>query len=174
MPEGQTPVADEAEQFEPVWVRPLDALARHRAGQFFMIFPTIRTLERLQHFASVEACWPPAPPPSSRCGRAARARACWPARKRATWSTKCPIGELALVCPDGQIVHALDWQSEQPGAAAAQRAAPDRTQPRRDDRPRHQQLPRGRPATRLHRHRPRPGRPEHLERLWRAAGGTSA
>ncbi|RZI63212.1 MAG: MBL fold metallo-hydrolase, partial [Variovorax sp.] len=25
-----------------------------------------------------------------------------------------PYGELALVCPDGQIVHALDWQSEQP------------------------------------------------------------
>ena len=55
MPEGQAPVADETEQFEPVWVRPLDALARHRAGQFFIIFPTIRTLERLQDFASVEA-----------------------------------------------------------------------------------------------------------------------
>jgi recombination protein RecT len=25
-----------------------------------------------------------------------------------------PFGELALVCPDGQIVHALDWQAEQP------------------------------------------------------------
>ena len=47
MPEGQEPVADEAEQFEPVWVRPADALARHEAGQFFMIFPTIRTLQRL-------------------------------------------------------------------------------------------------------------------------------
>jgi len=34
MPPGQTPVADEAEQFEPVWVRPVDALARHEAGQF--------------------------------------------------------------------------------------------------------------------------------------------
>ena len=55
MPEGQEPVADEAEQFEPVWVRPADALERHRAGQFFMIFPTIRTLERLQSFASVQA-----------------------------------------------------------------------------------------------------------------------
>lgn len=25
-----------------------------------------------------------------------------------------PYGELALVCPDGQIVHALDWQHERP------------------------------------------------------------
>jgi len=25
-----------------------------------------------------------------------------------------PFGELALVCPDGQIVHPLDWQCEQP------------------------------------------------------------
>src|SRR3954467_2999959 len=50
MPEGQRPVADEAEQFEPVWVRPSDALERHAAGQFFMIFPTIRTLERLRKF----------------------------------------------------------------------------------------------------------------------------
>src|SRR5438128_3897460 len=53
MPEGQVPVADEAEQFEPVWVRPADALARHQAGTFFMIFPTIRTLERLAKYANV-------------------------------------------------------------------------------------------------------------------------
>ncbi|MFX7117550.1 hypothetical protein ABTH95_20070, partial [Acinetobacter baumannii] len=25
-----------------------------------------------------------------------------------------PFGELALVCPDGQIAHPLDWQSERP------------------------------------------------------------
>src|SRR5450830_19153 len=55
MPEGQTPVADETEQFEPVWVRPADALARHKAGQFFIIFPTIRTLERLLDYATADA-----------------------------------------------------------------------------------------------------------------------
>ncbi|MDD5027945.1 MAG: NUDIX domain-containing protein, partial [Rhodoferax sp.] len=55
MPPGQTPVADETEQFEPVWVRPSDALTRHQAGRFFMIFPTIRTLERLQTFATVQS-----------------------------------------------------------------------------------------------------------------------
>ncbi len=55
MPQGQSPVADETEQFEPIWVRPADALERHEAGHFFIIFPTIRTLQRLQAFASVEA-----------------------------------------------------------------------------------------------------------------------
>ena len=53
MPDGQIPVADEAEQFEPVWVRPADALARHEAGQFFIIFPTIRTLDRLKSYPDV-------------------------------------------------------------------------------------------------------------------------
>jgi glyoxylase-like metal-dependent hydrolase (beta-lactamase superfamily II) len=27
---------------------------------------------------------------------------------------EAPYGELALVCPDGQIVHALEWQTERP------------------------------------------------------------
>lgn len=55
MPEGQTPVADETEQFEPCWVRPADALDRHKAGSFFMIFPTVRTLERLAAYGDVDA-----------------------------------------------------------------------------------------------------------------------
>jgi recombination protein RecT len=55
MPEGQTPAADESEQFEPCWVRPADALARHAAGSFFMIFPTVRTLQRLAGYANVDA-----------------------------------------------------------------------------------------------------------------------
>lgn len=67
MPEGQEPVADEAEQFEPVWVRPADALARHEAGQFFMIFPTIRTLQRLAQFPAPRRCWTRWRT-SSRCG----------------------------------------------------------------------------------------------------------
>src|SRR6478752_4956121 len=55
MPEGQTPSADETEQFEPCWVRPADALARHAAGTFFMIYPTLRTLERLAAYKTVDA-----------------------------------------------------------------------------------------------------------------------
>jgi recombination protein RecT len=110
MPEGQAPVADETEQFEPVWVRRLDALARHQAGQFFMIFPTIRTLERLQDFASVEAG-----AAGLRRQRAAAvdqlpARGLLAGKEARYMEHETAYGELAMVCPDGQIVHALDWQ----------------------------------------------------------------
>ena len=112
MPEGQTPVADETEQFEPSWVRPADALARHEAGTFFMIFPTIRTLERLARYASVEAVltacahekplWISCPRAGLLGGQDAR-----------YMEIDAPYGELALTSPDGQIVHSLDWQCEQ-------------------------------------------------------------
>jgi recombination protein RecT len=59
---------------------------------------------------------------------------------------EAPYGELALVCPDGQACTA-GLAERAPGAAAEEPAAPDRPQPRRDDRPRHQQLPGGRPGT---------------------------
>ena len=113
MPPGQHPVADETEQFEPEWVRPADALARHQAGGFFIIFPTIRTLERLQRFATVDAVlaacageqplWTSCPRAGFLAGREAR-----------YMETDAPFGELALVSPDGQIVHHLDWQHEKP------------------------------------------------------------
>ncbi|NDP63917.1 MBL fold metallo-hydrolase [Polaromonas sp.] len=113
MPPGQTPVADEAEQFEPSWVRPADALARHEAGTFFMIFPTLRTLERLAKYASVEsvlsACahekplWISCPRAGLLGGQDAR-----------YMEHDSPYGELALTSPDGQIVHSLDWQCERP------------------------------------------------------------
>ena len=113
MPEGQTPVADEAEQFEPVWVRPADALARHAAGQFFMIFPTLRTLERLQAYpdvASVLAACAGEQPLWTSCPRAG-----WLAGEDARcMEHEAPFGELALVTPDGQQLHHLDWQSRQP------------------------------------------------------------
>ena len=115
MPEGQTPVADETEQFEPVWVRPFDALARHEAGQFFIIFPTIRTLQRLSGYDRVDAVlaacaaeqplWTSCPRAGLLAGKEARFMEHEP-----------PYGELELVCPDGQIAHALDWQAEQPVA----------------------------------------------------------
>ena len=109
MPEGQSPVADETEQFEPVWVRPAEALARHHAGGFFMIFPTLRTLERLQHYPDVDAVlqtcaqetplWTSCPRAGLLAGKEAR-----------YMEHEAPYGELALTSPDGQIVHALDWQ----------------------------------------------------------------
>ncbi|GAB4402477.1 MAG: hypothetical protein OHK0048_20360 [Rhodoferax sp.] len=114
MPPGQTPVADQSEQFEPVWVRPADALARHEAGQFFMIFPTIRTLQRLQSYPSVDAVladcarsedplWVSTPRAGLRHGQEVRFMEHEP-----------EFAELALVCPDGHIAHPLHWQSEQP------------------------------------------------------------
>jgi len=113
MPQGQTPVADETEQFEPSWVRPADALAWHEAGTFFMIFPTLRTLERLAKYASAEAVL-------SAC---AHEKPLWISCPRAGllggqdaryMEHDSPYGELALTSPDGQIVHSLDWQCEHP------------------------------------------------------------
>jgi len=115
MPEEQQPVADEIEQFEPVWIRPADALAKHKAGNFFIIFPTIRTLERLQAYADVaavlQACalekplWTSCPRAGLLSGEVAR-----------YMEHEAPFGELALTCPDGQIMHTLDWQTEAPVA----------------------------------------------------------
>ncbi len=52
-PEEQIPEADRAEVHDGEWVRPSDALARHAAGSFALIFPTIKHLERIAAFASV-------------------------------------------------------------------------------------------------------------------------
>jgi recombination protein RecT len=116
MPEGQQPVADESEQFEPVWLRPADALARHAAGNFFMIFPTIRTLDHLQRYRDVEAvlqaCAVSEDPLWSCCPRAGLLAG----REHRLMDHDSAFGELALVCPDGHIAHPLDWQSEQPVA----------------------------------------------------------
>ena len=113
MPEGQEPVADEFEQFEPCWVRPQDALARHAEGSFLLIFPTLRTLERLQAYPTVDAvlqaCTTEKPLWTS-CPRAG-----WLAGAEARYmESDAPYGELALVCPDGQLLHPLDWQTSAP------------------------------------------------------------
>ncbi len=54
VPPGASAVHDEREMTGAVWLTPRDALARHRRGQLPMIFPTIRTLEDLCDFATVE------------------------------------------------------------------------------------------------------------------------
>lgn len=170
MPQGQTPVADEAEQFEPVWVRPTDALARHEAGQFFMIFPTIRTLQRLAKFnntqavldalASEQPLWVSCPRAGLLAGKEAR-----------YMEDEMPFGELALVCPDGQIVHPLDWQTDHavPLLKNVQRlTAPNSgvmTGPGTNS------YLVGDPTTGFIAIDPGPADPEHLEKLWRTAGG---
>ena len=170
MPEGQMPVADEAEQFEPVWVRPADALARHAAGSFFMIFPTIRTLERLAKFDSVQAVlqacagghplWTSCPRAGFLKGADAR-----------YMEHEMAYGELALVSPDGQIVHHLDWQSNHPVTLLKNVMRLTAPNPGAMTGPGTNSYLVGDPATGYIAIDPGPNEPEHLERLWRAAGG---
>ena len=54
LPVGQVPVHDEHETVDTVWVRPADALARAAAGEFDVIFPTMKNLEALARFSTSE------------------------------------------------------------------------------------------------------------------------
>ena len=170
MPEGQTPVADEAEQFEPVWVRPADALERHRHGQFFIIFPTIRTLERLQAFARVDdvlADCTTEQPWFSSCPRGG-----WlSGREERYMEHESAYGDLALTCPDGQMLHHLDWQSEQ--AVPLLRNVQRLTCPNPSvmTGPGTNSYLVGDPDTGFLVIDPGPEDAEHMDRLWRAAGG---
>ncbi len=171
MPEGQEPVADEAEQFEPVWVRPADALERHKAGTFFIIFPTIRTLERLQAFPSVEAVL-------AACAK--NDEPLWISSPRAGFLNghesrhmehEPPFGELALVSPDGQIVHELAWQHERPVPLLRNVQRLTAPNPGYMTGPGTNSYLVGDPATGYIAIDPGPDDEAHIERLWRAAGG---
>jgi recombination protein RecT len=169
MPADQQPVADETEQFEPVWVRPSEALRRHAAGQFFIIFPTIRTLERLQAYASVDAVlaecagekplWTSCPRAGLLDGREAR-----------YMEHEHPYGELALVCPDGQILHELQWQTERPVPLLKNLQRLTAPNPGVMTGPGTNSYLVGDPDTGYIAIDPGPADNEHLERLWRAAG----
>ncbi|MDD2547838.1 MAG: MBL fold metallo-hydrolase [Burkholderiaceae bacterium] len=170
MPEGQTPVADEAEQFEPVWVRPAEALERHAAGQFFMIFPTIRTLERLSGFTQVDALL-------ATCAGEAPLWTCCPrsgllgGKESRYMEHEAPFGELAMVCPDGQIVHPLDWQTERPVALRKNLQRLTAPNPGVMTGPGTNSYLVGDPDTGYIAIDPGPADAGHLDTLWRAAGG---
>jgi len=170
MPQGQAPVADEAEQFEPVWVRPGDALARHKAGQFFMIFPTIRTLERLEKFASAEAvlaaCAGEQPLWTS-CPRAGLVQGA----EARFMEHEMQYGELALVCPDGQLLHHLDWNSDQPVPLLKNLVRLTAPNPGVMTGPGTNSYVVGDPDTGYLVIDPGPDEPEHQQRLWRATNG---
>ena len=53
-PAGSAAAHDERETTGAYWLSPADALARHRDGTLPLVFPTRRTLEDFQPFASVE------------------------------------------------------------------------------------------------------------------------
>ena len=111
MPEGQTPEADETEQFEPTWIRPQDALQRFAEKDLFIVFPTERTLQRMTSFASTQAVldalksenllWRSCPRTGYIQGKDTR-----------HMETDMAYGELEMVHPDGQAGHHLDWQFE--------------------------------------------------------------
>ena len=171
MPEGQTPVADEREQFDPIWIYPHEALERHKAGLFFMILPTIRTLERLNAYpdaeALLEACKATEAPLWMSCPRAGLLHG----REVRYMETDAPYGELELVCPDGAIHHRLDWNHDQatPLLRHVQRlTAPN---PGVMTGPGTNSYVVGDPTTGHVVIDPGPNDAEHLERLWRAAGG---
>jgi 8-oxo-dGTP pyrophosphatase MutT (NUDIX family) len=49
-PPGQVPLHDDRETIANLWVRPHDALERHRKGDLDLIFPTIKNLEAIGRF----------------------------------------------------------------------------------------------------------------------------
>ena len=111
MPEGQTPVADETEQFEPTWIRPQDAVERFQEKKLFILFPTLRTLERISVLPDTQALintlqgekplWQACPRGGHLQGKDTRHA-----------ETDMAYGELEMVLPDGHGIHHLDWQNE--------------------------------------------------------------
>ena len=69
-PLGQVYAHDNEELISSEWVRPPDALARHEAGGFAMIFPTISCLEDIGRFATTDEVMarPPTPPTRANLG----------------------------------------------------------------------------------------------------------
>jgi glyoxylase-like metal-dependent hydrolase (beta-lactamase superfamily II)/8-oxo-dGTP pyrophosphatase MutT (NUDIX family) len=170
MPEGQQPVADGTEQFEPVWLRPQDALARHAAGQLHMIHPTIHTLDWLGRHASVDevlALSASEQPLWTSCPRAG-----WlGGRKVAVMEHEPAFGELELTCPDGQLQHALDWQSDHVVGLLRNLQRLTAPNPGFMTGPGTNSYLVGDPASGHVAIDPGPDDPTHVERLWRAAGG---
>lgn len=170
MPRNQAPVADESEQFEPVWVRPADALARHKAGDFFMIFPTIRTLERLVKFGSVDAVLQACAGESPLWTSCPRAGVLHGAEAR-FMEHESAYGELALVSPDGQIVHHLDWRTDEPVRLLRNVTRLTAPNPGVMTGPGTNSYLVGDPDTGYIAIDPGPNDPDHLQQLWHAAGG---
>jgi 8-oxo-dGTP pyrophosphatase MutT (NUDIX family) len=54
LPDGQVPVHDAIETTHGAWIAPEDALQRFRAGDFPLVFPTRKNLERMARYHSIE------------------------------------------------------------------------------------------------------------------------
>jgi 8-oxo-dGTP pyrophosphatase MutT (NUDIX family) len=51
----QQALADADETHDGIWISPPEALERHRRGDFYLVYPTIKHLERIAPFGDVEA-----------------------------------------------------------------------------------------------------------------------
>jgi len=114
-PEGQRPEADEGEQFEPCWVNPAEALARHAQGGFTLIFPTIRTLHQLERFSCVQAVLDHAEQEFSagRLWRSCPRGGLLRGEDTRYTEDEAPFAELEMTNPDGRVLHRLDWQHDE-------------------------------------------------------------
>lgn len=171
MPPGQLPQADGCEQFEPLWVKPADALRRHEAGDFPMVYPTVRTLQHLQPYASAQAllaeCAQQGAPRWVSCPRAG-----WLGGQEARFMEHEPAyGELELVAPDGQLVHRLDWRHDEPVALLRHVRRLTAPNPGRMTGPGTNSYLVGEPDTGHIVVDPGPDDTAHLRRLLAAAGG---
>ncbi len=53
-PDGAAAAADEHETHDGLWIAPTDALARNEAGDLHLVYPTVKHLERLTRFATLD------------------------------------------------------------------------------------------------------------------------
>ena len=82
-----------------------------------------------------------------------------------------PFGELALVCPDGQMLHSLDWKSDAPVALLKNVQRLTAPNPGAMTGPGTNSYIVGDAATGHIVIDPGPNDPAHIERLWQAAKG---
>ena len=54
-PAAQTASHDNSETVDHIWIRPAEALQRHRRGEMQLVFPTIKTLESIARYDSAAA-----------------------------------------------------------------------------------------------------------------------
>jgi hypothetical protein len=135
-----------------------------------MIFPTIRTLERLEKFATVDAV----------LAACASEQPLWTSCPRAGFvqgaearfmEHEMQYGELALVCPDGQLLHHLDWNTDQPVPLLRNLQRMTAPNPGVMTGPGTNSYIVGDPDTGYIVIDPGPDEPEHQQRLWRATNG---
>jgi recombination protein RecT len=82
-----------------------------------------------------------------------------------------PFGELALVCPDGQMLHPLDWRCDQPALLLKNLMRLTAPNASVMTGPGTNSYLVGDPLSGYIVIDPGPDEPEHIERLWQAAGG---